>query len=274
MINQIISSDGITIIFSTIAIIISILAYFINRRNLKINAQNLEIVMQKQDKLDNLESLLRVLKNTSNKLSKLPELMYIGWIDEFISQVIQEVYDHGKCAVNIEFTYISISANNEKIPISSIESEQTFKKIYNSIFKSEIRNNFKHLKSPSLHFETNIQNLPDEWFELVDIVGCLEDLDEIIVDLEKFELVVDSLDSDLLRDIQNSSNNLLSLFYSLVKKKPFQLEFNKNMKRDEIKLAVYDEFNLTQMRYEAIYLSDTIKARINDMKEKIVTQIY
>ncbi|NPE29207.1 hypothetical protein HNV12_14850 [Methanococcoides sp. SA1] len=119
--NGIYTFDIITIIISIFAISISILGYVNNRKNLKMNEKKLELVMQKQAHKEEFESLLKNLKQTSDKLKEIPDYLYIGYLDDFISSIVREVYENKELDLLLEFTYLQI---NDKVAVNAIDDKR------------------------------------------------------------------------------------------------------------------------------------------------------
>lgn len=265
-------NSNIPIFISFIAIIISILGYSINRKNIN-------IVMRKEREREDIKIAVKKLKSTSDSLKGLPDYVNFANLDFVISDILREIYEKDNLKLKIVFSNLEADVpeyNKNKYKYKKIQYNA------NSINVSSLRemmkilnyswNKYKHLGSFYLNFTVEPDIIQNKFFDLTDFFSGLSEVEHNINQLKKFEFL-ESLDSDILKNIDEACDELLNVLVDILQQKEYIIEFDRNVKPSEIESKMNDVLYFNRISEKTDYLSTEVASRVDGLRKELTKQV-
>lgn len=261
----------IPIFISCIAIIISILGYFDNRKNIN-------IVLIRENERQEIKDALIELKSTSDLLKNFPSQLNFHDTYFALANISNEVYEKDKLKLTIEFQNLDISTykfDKKDNAVKSITFKYTPETINATKIREAIKNSYDttHYKIGAfLEFNAYpnvIQNLS---FDLGDIFHALSAIEENINTLNRFEYLIESFDAEILKNIDESYEQILTFLAEILQKKVYTLEFDRNIKPSQIEDKMNDILNYNKIFEKSRYLSTEIASRVDELRKELIKQ--
>lgn len=255
--------ESITILFSLVALLVSIFGYLDHRRKLK-------IILEKENERKELKKAIEALKTTSNSLKKLPEYTNFGYGSLMADDILREVYENEKLDLTIELKNLEVSGEDcdrKKYPVESINARLLRNAIKESV--KDVSNQDYCLMSCNIDYNARPSIIQNEFYDLGDFFSGLAYLEKNLDKLKEFEPIIDSFDSEILKNIDTNIQDILELLSDALKKKVYNLEFERTMKPTEIQNKIFTITNYTLILEKAKYLGTNVAARVDGLRSKL-----
>lgn len=265
----------IPIFISCIAIIISILGYFDNRKNIN-------LVLKRESERKEIKDALKELKSTSDLLKNLPSELNLNDTYFALANISNEVYEKDNLKLTIEFQYLNIFTFTTDKKTGNFVESATIKYTPETINATKLRESIKELSlthdkthylgGGSLGFNASpnvIQNLS---FDMGDIFHALSAIEENINSLRTFEYLIESFDAEILKNIDESYEQIFTYLADILQKKVYTLEFDRNVKPSQIEDKMNDILNYNKIFEKTRYLSTEIASRVDGLRKELTQQ--
>lgn len=264
----------ITIFISCIAIIISILGYFDNRKNIN-------LVLKRESERKEIKDALKELKSTSDLLKKLPSQLHLNDTHFALANISNEVYEKDKLKLTIEFQYLDIfTFRTEKN--GGFVSSATIKYTPETINATKLRESIKELSlthnkthylgGGSLGFNASPNVIENLSFDMGEIFMALSEIEENINSLRTFQYLIESFDAEILKNIDESYEQIFTFLADILQKKVYTLEFDRNVKPSQIEAKMNDILNYNKIFENTRYLSTEIASRVDGLRKELTKQ--
>jgi hypothetical protein len=235
------SESTISLIISIFALIIATLVYFDTRKKTK-------IFIEKEKERENIKKTLGALNRFSKSLKELsfgsPELYFAA------TDILRELSERGGIKLKIEIKNPDLNLDlikERKINFASSDDILALK----------------------LKFRAEPDIIQNTWIDLRDVVYPLSKTYSDYKELKKQDKVIESLDSQILPNIEENLNEILSLFRKAIRKKSYEFEFKKDTKISEIENKLDEILNLNKVNSKAGSFSTDIMPKIEIIKKNL-----
>lgn len=256
------------IIFSVIGIIILFLGYLDNRKNIK-------ILLGRENERLNIKNVSELLKEMSELLKGFPDFICFPPLYFICSDICKEVYENGSLNLKIEFQYIV----NSRMEEDEIEHEQkldidfiNIKSIGLIVKKFHNWRTENRVGSSDLFFQIYPDVVNDYNIGLSDFFFGLSEIEEKLDELKKFEYLISSFDSSVIKTIEKTYQEILELFTDSLQKKVYELELNQNMKPSEIKNEITEILNYNQIYKKVQFMSTKASYSVDELGNELMKQ--
>lgn len=251
--------ESITILFSSVALLVSIFGYLDQRRKLK-------IILEKENERKELKKAIKALKTTSDSLKILPEYTNFGYGGLMADDILREVYENEKLDLTIELKNLEV--DGKKYLVESVDAK-LLRHVINEQELVKVSNREYCMVSCTLDYNARPNVIQNEFYELGDFFSGLAYLEKNLNRLKEFEHIIDSFDSEILKNIDTNIQDILELLSDALKKKVYNLEFERTMKPTEIQNKIFIITNYTPILEKAKYLGTNVAARVDGLRSKL-----
>jgi len=223
---------------------------------------------EREEERRNIQTTTEILRETIKHFKELPSSLGIGLLYKGVDDILREISEKDRVKLKIEYKWFEFDAG-KKHPIDMIENARCFRDKIESPLIAVFKGESNRYPYQGLVFNANPGIILNPFFELGDFFVDIVKIKYLCMKLQNHAEIIDSLDNEILREINRIYQEIFNAFYEGIKRKTYEFDFNREVKASEIETELYKLVNFDVIMERVEYLSKNITPRLENLISKL-----
>ena len=252
---------AISIVFSLIALILSVFTFLDNRKKTR-------IMTEREEERRDIQTTTEILREASKHFKNLSNLLWDPLLCQAVDDINREISEKDQVKLKSEYKWVRLDVD-KKYPIDMIENSRWLRDKIESPLLALFKGESNLHPNPVLEFNVDPNIILNPFFELGDYFEDIVKIKYFCMRLQNYAEIIDSLDNEILSEIEQIYQEIFNAFYDGIKKKTYEFEFNRKMKASEIETELYKLVNFDIMKNRTEYLAKNITPRLENLISRL-----